>query len=117
MVPELWGMKMFCHEDTIYRIVEYTQFKNREWAEQAKNERPIQQPWSRWAIDEVIGELKLDESSYANEIVQRFISRMRQYEDVAEPERKALYRTARNTVEELYSYLFGEKHEKENIPF
>ena len=117
MVPELWGMKMFNHEDIIYRILEYIQVKNKEWAKQAESARPIQQPWSRWAVDEIIGELKLDESSYADEVVRRFIVRMQQYEDVAEPERKSLYRTAKSTVEELYSYLFGEKHEKENTPF
>lgn len=119
MVPKLWGMNMYAHEDTIYRILEYIQLKNSEWEKRNKDERPVQDPWSNWAVYEIIGELKLDESSYANEIIQRFIDLMGKYEQFAEPERKMIYRTARSTAQELYSYLFETKREtrKETIPF
>ena len=118
MVQKLWGMTMFNHEDTIYRILEYIQFKNKQWREQYKNTRPVQEPWSRWAVDEIIGELKLDESSYSDEVIKHFIDRMGKYAEVAEPERRSLYQTAQATAQDLYSYLFSTKTDgKETIPF
>lgn len=119
MESKIWGMTMFAHEDTIYRILEYIQWKERERNEQAMRSRPIQEPWSRWAVDEIIGELKLDESSYSEEIIRRFINNMGKYAEVAEPERRQLYEIAKTTAEDLYSYLFGETKGtgKETIPF
>lgn len=119
MEPKLWGMTMFAHEDTIYRILEYIQWKERERNEQVMRSRPIQEPWSRWAVDEIIGELKLDESSYSEEIIRRFINNMGKYAEVAEPERRQLYEIAKKTAEDLYSYLFAETKGtgKESIPF
>lgn len=119
MEPKFWGMTMFAHEDTIYRILEYIQWKERERNEQAMRSRPIQEPWSRWAVDEIIGELKLDESSYSEEVIRRFINNMGKYAEVAEPERRQLYEIAKTTAEDLYSYLFAETKGtgKESIPF
>lgn len=119
MVPKLWGVSVFNHEDTIYRILEYIRWKERERNEQAMRSRPVQEPWSRWAVDEIIGELKLDESSYSDEVIRHFIDNMRKYSEVAEPERKQLYNIAKMTAEDLYSFLFGENKGtgKESIPF
>ena len=119
MEPKFWGMSVFNHEDTIYRILEYIQWKERLWNEQAMQSRPVQEPWSRWAVDEIIGELKLDEGSYADEVIRRFINNMNKYAEVAEPERRQLYEIAKITAEDLYSYLFGETKGtgKESIPF
>jgi len=105
------------NEETIYQILNYIRKKENDWSKQFSESRPVQEPWSRWAVDEIISQLKLDNTSYPDEIVRHFISLMKKYEEVAEPERKSLFRIAKNTAEELYSYLFGEKHEKENIPF
>lgn len=119
MVATLWGMSMYAHEDTIYRILEYVQVKNDEWVRNAQKSRPVQDPWSNWAVYEIIGELKMDEQSYSCEVIDRFINLMKKYEEVAEPERKTLFRTARATAEELYLYLFGphDDNRKENVPF
>lgn len=107
------------NEEIIYLILEYVRKRNDEWEKQANSERPIQEPWSRWAVDEIIGELKLDQTSYPDEIVRRFIQRMGKYADVAEPERRSLYTTAQRTAESLYSYLFSEENSsrKEELPF
>lgn len=113
MVPKLWGMSMYNHEDTIYRILNYIREKDEQWLKDAQNSRPIQDPWSNWAVYEIIGELKMDESNYADEVIRRFINLMHKYEEVAEPERKELFRTARATAEELYSYLFCERRVNE----
>lgn len=112
-------MSVFNHEDIIYRILTYIQLKERLWKEQAKESRPVQEPWSRWAVDEIIGELKLDESSYSDEVIRRFINNMGKYAEVAEPERRQLYEIAKITAEDLYSYLFAETKGtgKESIPF
>lgn len=119
MVPTLWGMSMYNHEDTIYRILTYIQEKNEAWLAKAKVSRPVQDPWSNWAVYEIIGELKMDEGSYADEVIRRFINLMTKYEEVAEPERKMLFRTAKTTAEDLYSYLFGDGQVegKEKLPF
>ena len=119
MVPKLWGMSVFNHEDIIYRILEYIQWKERERIEQSRRSRPVQEPWSRWAVDEIIGELKLDESSYSDEVIRHFISNMAKYAEVAEPERRQLYEIAKATAEDLYSYLFVDSKGtgKESIPF
>lgn len=107
------------NEEIIYLILEYIRKRNEAWAERANSERPVQEPWSRWAVDEIIGELKLDQTSYPDEIVRRFIQRMAKYAEVAEPERRVLYVTAQHTAEDLYSYLFGEgnQNRKEKLPF
>ena len=107
------------NEEIIYLILEYIRKKNEAWTEKSKLDRPVQEPWSRWAVDEIIGELKLDQTSYPDEIIRRFIQRMGKYAEVAEPERKPLYITAQHTAEDLYSYLFSEENKtrKENIPF
>ena len=111
MVPKIWGMMMF-HEDTIYLILEYIDKKDKEATNAIMSDNPVQMPFSRWAVYEIIGELKMDYTSYPDEIVRRFINLMKKYEEVAEPERKALFRTAIATAEDLYSYLFGEGKEK-----
>jgi hypothetical protein len=107
------------NEEIIYLILEYIRKHNDAWVEHTRTERPVQEPWSRWAVDEIIGELKLDQTSYPDEIVRRFIQRMAKYAEVAEPERRVLYATAKHTAEDLYSYLFGEenRNRKEKIPF
>ena len=107
------------NEEIIYLILEYIRKHNDAWEAHARNNRPVQEPWSRWAIDEIIGELKLDQTSYPDEIVRRFIQRMAKYAEVSEPERRVLYTTAQHTAEDLYSYLFGEenRNRKEKIPF
>ena len=91
------------NDDIIYLVHQFV----REQGHSAiyGNERPVQKPFSMWAIDEIIFEL---ETSYElpDEIIRRFISLMIIYEDAAEIERKVLFRTARNTAKELYSYLF-----------
>ena len=109
-------MTMGVHEDTIYLILEYIRKKNREFDEQAMSERPIQTPFSRWAIDEILSEIKYDMTSYPDEVIRNFMRNMKRYEEVAEPERRMLYETAYNTAEDLYSYLF-EDNRKESIPF
>ena len=107
------------NEETIYYILEYIHKKGKEIREQALLDPPVQVPFSRWAIDEIIGELKLDCTSYPDEIIRRFINNMRKYEEVAEPERKNLYNTAISTAQDLYSYLFEGENDvrKESIPF
>lgn len=118
MVPTLWGMTVYNHEDTIYLILEYVQKKEAAMLAENQKRRAVQEPWSSWAVYEIIGELKMDENSYADEVVRRFIRLMDQYEEVAEPERKTLFRTAKATAEDLYSYLFEEGNKrKETIPF
>lgn len=101
---------MYGHEDTIYRILEYIKVKDDEWKHQLEDLHPVQEPWSRWAIDEIIGELKLNEHNYSNEVIRGFIHNMDKYAEVAEPERKALYLTAKTTAEDLYLYLFGKEN-------
>lgn len=108
------------NEDIIYSIVEgYMPLKNKEFEIQANYDPPVQTPFSRWAVDEIIGELKLYSTAYPDEIIREFIKKMNKYEEVAEPERKLLYRTARTTAEDLYSYLFDKKRDngKETFPF
>lgn len=118
MVPKLWGMSMGVHEDTIYLVLQYTQKKLAEFDAQAISDRPIQTPFSRWALDEIVSELKYDMTSYPDEVIRGFIDNMKRYEEVAEPERRSLYRIARETAIDLYSYLFESGNEgKENIPF
>jgi hypothetical protein len=119
MVQKLWGMTVFNHEDTIYRILEYIQSKKEETIVKNKTSRPVQEPWSRWAVDEIIGELKLNENCYADEIIREFINRMGKYAEFAEPERKSLYQTAQATAQDLYSCLFpiSDTDGKETIPF
>ena len=117
MVPKIWGMSMGVHEDIIYLVLEYVQKKNRDFEEQAMSDRPIQVPFSRWAIEEIIGELKFDMESYPDEVIRNFMRNMKKYEDVAEPERRTLYETAYNTAKDLYSYLFEDDKRKESIPF
>lgn len=107
MVPKLWGMSMGVHEETIFLIVEkYLPRKNREFYAQAMSDHPVQTPFSRWAVDEIISELKYDMTSYPDEIIRNFMQNMKRYEEVAEPERRMLYETAYNTAKDLYSYLF-----------
>jgi len=113
MVPTIWGMTMGVHEDIVYSILEYMNIKNKEFGEQCKLDRPVQTPFSRWAIDEIISELKYDMTNYPDEVIRNFMKNMKRYEEVAEPERRMLYRTAYSTAKDLYSYLFG----KESIPF
>lgn len=92
------------NEDIIYRIQEYI---NRRWrADILEKERPIQRPFSMWTVDELIYELKTNYTLFPDEIFRNYISLMRLYEEYAEVERKTLYRTARATAAELYSYLF-----------
>lgn len=92
------------NEDIIYRIQEYI---NRRWrADILEKERPIQRPFSMWTVDELIYELKTNYMMLPDEIFRNYISLMRLYEEYAEVERKTLYRTARATAAELYSYLF-----------
>lgn len=105
-----YEVKMYGHEDTIYRILEYIKLKDDEWKHQLEDLHPVQEPWSRWAIDEIIGELKLNEYNYSNEVIRGFIHNMDKYAEVAEPERKALYLTAKTTAEDLYLYLFGKEN-------
>lgn len=112
MVPKLWGMSMGIHEETIYFTLEYLKLKDREFEEQAKSDRPIQTPFSRWAIEEIIGELKYDTTSYPDEVIRNFMRNMKRYEEVAEPERRMLYETAYRTAEDLYSYLFDDRELK-----
>lgn len=112
MVPKIWGMTMGVHEDIIYSIVEgYIPQKNKEFCEQASLERPVQTPFSRWAVDEIISELKYDMQAYPDEVIQNFMRNMKRYGEVAEPERKMLYETAYNTAKDLYSYLFDKGKE------
>lgn len=106
-------MTMF-NEETIYSILEYKQKKEKEFQEQALSDDPQQTPFSQWAVEEIIGELKLDYTRYPDEIVRNFISLMDKYEEVSEPERRPLFRTARETAKDLYSYLFDDKNGKEN---
>lgn len=107
------------NEDTIYIILQYVQKKGKEIHEQAMLDPPVQVPFSRWAVDEIVSEMKLDCTSYPDEIIRRFISNMRKYEEVAEPERRSLYSTAITTAQDLYSYLFEGENDvrKESIPF
>lgn len=92
------------NEDIICRIQEYI---NRRWrADILEKERPIQRPFSMWTVDELIYELKTNYTLFPDEIFRNYISLMRLYEEYAEVERKTLYRTARATAAELYSYLF-----------
>lgn len=74
-------------------------------------DRPIQKPFSRWAIEEIVWNLQMDNSGYADDIIRHFISLMKMYKDAAEVERKMLYQTAIDTAEDLYSYLFERKGE------
>ena len=110
MVPKIWGMTMF-NEETIYSILEYIDKRDQEATDAVMSDNPVQVPFSRWAVYEIIGELKMDYTSYPDEVVRRFINLMKKYEEVAEPERKALFRTAKATAEDLYSYLFGDRKE------
>ena len=107
MVPQIWGMSMGVNEEIIYSIVEgYMPKKNKEFEEQSKSDRPVQTPFSRWAIDEIVSELKYDMTSYPDEVIRNFMQNMKRYQEVAEPERRMLYETAYNTAKDLYSYLF-----------
>lgn len=116
MVSKIWGIDMGVHEDTIYSIVQYIEKKRHEFDEQALSDHPIQTPFSRWAIDEIISELKYDMVNYPDEVIKNFMCNMKRYEEVAEPERRMLYQTAYKTAKDLYSYLF-ESNGKETIPF
>lgn len=117
MVPKLWGMSMGVHEETIYLILnEYMPKKDREFDVQVNSDRPVQTPFSRWAVEEIISELKYDIASYPDEVIRNFMSNMKRYEEVAEPERRMLYETAYNTAKDLYSYLF-EDGRKESAQF
>lgn len=91
------------NEDIVYRIKEFIKKKNDQLY---LEERPKQEPFSKWAIDEIIYELQNDYVRYPDEIIKNYIRLMITYEEYAEIERKLLYRTARKTAEELYSYLF-----------
>lgn len=91
------------NDDIIYMIHDYVKRKENE---RLYKDRPIQCPFSRWAIDEIIYELQMDCTSYPDEILRKYIHLMDLYEDVAEVERKMLFRTARDTISDLYSYLF-----------
>ena len=92
------------NEDIIYRIQEYV--RSRKYADIFENDRPVQRPFSIWTVEELIYELKTNYTMLPDEIFRNYISLMRLYEEYAEVERKTLYRTARATAAELYSYLF-----------
>lgn len=92
------------NEDIIYRIQEYVSARGR--ADVFENERPVQRPFSIWAVDEIIYDLRTNYMLLPDEIIRNYISLMQTYEEYAEVERKTLYRTARETAAELYSYLF-----------
>ena len=92
------------NEDIIYRIQEYVQ--KRGHVDIFENERPVQRPFSMWTVDELIYDLRTNYELFPDEIIRNYISLMRTYEEYAEAERKTLYRTARETAAEFYSYLF-----------
>lgn len=93
--------------DQIIELVErYAQTRE---SEKYSGDRPLQRPFSRWAIDEIVWNLKTDDTNYADDIIRNFISLMRTYRDAAEVERKKLFETAIDTAEDLYSFLFDEK--------
>lgn len=115
---KLLGMDMGVHEETIFMILQYLERRNDVEYEEAHMNPPVQTPFSRWAINTIIGELKEDWTSYPDEIIRRFISLMDKYEEAAEPERKLLFQIARETAEGLYSYLFScDNTVKESTPF
>ncbi len=115
---KLWGISMGVHEEIIFQIVHYLELRRDVEYEEAHMNPPVQSPFSRWAVNAIIDELKEDETSYPDEIVRRFISLMQKYEDAAEPERKRLFQIARETAENLYSYLFScERTIEEDTPF
>lgn len=92
------------NEDIIYRIQEYVTARGH--ADIFENERPIQRPFSMWAVDEIIYDLRTNYTLFPDEIIRNYISLMRTYEEYAEVERKTLYRTAMETTAEIYAYLF-----------
>lgn len=92
------------NEDIIYRIHEYVSKRGR--SDIFENERPVQRPFSMWAVDELICELRTTYDRFPDEIIRNYISLMNTYEEYAEVERKVLYRTARETAKEIYAYLF-----------
>lgn len=93
------------NEDIIYQIHEFVRQRGHD--DVYKNERPIQRPFSMWTIDEIIYELRTNYELLPDEIIRNYIYLMKMYEEYAEIERKTLYRTARETAIELYSYLFS----------
>lgn len=118
MEPKLWGMNMGVNEETIYMITQYMEHRHEVEHEEAFMNPPVQSPFSMWAIEEIIDYLREDYTSYPDEVIRKFISLMDKYEAAAEPERKSLFRIAKNTAKDLYSYLFeGNNVVKESIPF
>lgn len=97
-------MLLVMNEDIICRIHEYV--RKRGHSDVFENERPIQRPFSVWTVDELIYELRTNHELFPDEIIRRYISLMRAYEEYAEVGRKTLYRTAQETAAEIYSYLF-----------
>lgn len=92
------------NEDIIYRIQEYV--RKRGHSDIFETNRPIQRPFSMWAVDELIYELQNCYDRFPDEVFRNYISLMRTYEEYAEVERKTLYRIARETAAEIYSYVF-----------
>ena len=92
------------NEDIIYRIQEYVSKRGR--SDIFENERPVQRPFSMWTVDELIYDLRNSYDRFPDEVFRKYISLMKTYEEYAEVERKALYRIARETAAEIYSYLF-----------
>lgn len=91
------------NDDIIFLIREYVSHKEQE----AMSKNPPEQiPFSRWAIEEVIYELKTNYELYPDDILRKYMRLMDIYEESAEIERKMLYRTAKNTIKELFEFLF-----------
>ena len=91
------------NEDIIYLVQEFVTQKERE---AAAKDPPEQPPLSRWAIEEIIYELKTNYDSYPDDILRRYMRLMDIYEGAAEIERKMLFRTAKTTINELFYFLF-----------
>lgn len=102
-------------EDIIFVVQDFVQLRENAIYQQRMKGRPVQRPWSKWAIEEILWELRQDETRYPDEVIRNFISLMDKYEEIAEPGRKELYRVAGNTARDLYSYVFEEERERKEI--
>lgn len=91
------------NEDIICQIHDYIKHKDDDIPLSA---RPVQRPFSLWAVNEIIFDLKTNYTSYPDEIIRNFIHLMDIYEDAAEIERKKLFQIARDTAKGICSYLF-----------